>query len=204
MQLKERLIGFKLGVLAIGLVWGALQPGRVLAQQPTPAGVTATATNAGPMLTVHAGGEPQVNVRAGPGRSYDIVGTLVIGQWVPALGRTPGGDWIEISYAGAPGGIAWIYAYLTDVTGELPIVIPPSTPTPLTTPTIDPTLAAQFIEEVPPTRLPTFTPPLPLAIPTFPPEVPMRGSGGTPIGLVIAILGAIGLFGTLVSLLRRK
>jgi uncharacterized protein YraI len=203
MQRIKRLLLLVCLVLVIGWVWGKPITS-ALAQQPTATAVTATATQPGPMLTVHPGGEPQVNVRAGPGRGFDIVGSLVVGQWVPALGRTPGGDWIKIVYPTAPGGIAWVYAYLTDVNGELPIVIPPPTPTPRTTPTIDPTLAAQFIEEIPPTRLPTFTPPPPLAIPTFPPEMPMRGSGGTPIGLVIIILGAIGVLGTFISLFRRK
>jgi hypothetical protein len=187
-----------------GLGWLGIPTGRALAQEPsaTPAAATApaaTVTTAGPMLTVHPGGEPQINVRSGPGRSYDTVGILVVGQWVPALGRTPGGDWIQIAYPGAPGGVAWVYAYLTDVTGELP-----PTPTPRTTPTIDPTLAAQFVIEMPPTRLPTFTPPPPLTIPTFPPEMPTRGSGGQPIGLVIVILGTIGMLGALISLLRRR
>ena len=186
-----------------GLGWMGIQTSQVLAQEPsaTPA---ATVTKAGPMLTVHPGGEQQINVRSGPGRSYDTLGILGVGQWVPALGRTPGGDWIQIAYPGGPGGVAWVYAYLTDVTGELPIIEPPPTPTPRTTPTIDPTLAAQFIVEMPPTRLPTFTPPPPLTIPTFPPEMPMRGSGGQPIGLVIVILGAIGMMGAFISLLRRR
>jgi len=192
-----------------GLGWMGIQTERVLAQEPsaTPAAPTvpaATVTKAGPMLTVHPGGEPQINVRSGPGRNYDTVGILSLNQWVPALGRTPGGDWIQIAYPGAPGGVAWVYAYLTDVTGDLPIVEPPPTPTPRTTPTIDPTLAAQFIVQIPPTRLPTFTPPPPLTVPTFPPEMPMRGSGGQPIGLVIVILGAIGMLGAFISLLRRR
>ncbi len=200
----KRLIVFPFFLLLVGLGWEVMRPGQAAAQQPLPTAVTVTATKTGPMLTVHPGGEPQVNVRSGPGRSYDTVGSLVVGQWVPALGRTPGGDWIEIVYPSAPGGVAWVYAYLTDVNGELPIVEPPPSPTPRTTPTIDPTLAAQFIVEIPPTRIPTFTPPPPLEIPTFPPEIPMRGSGGQSIGLVIIILGAIGVFGTLISLLRRK
>jgi hypothetical protein len=193
-----------------GLGWLGNRAGQVLAQgqtTTTPAAATApvvTATTASAMLTVRPGGEPQINVRAGPGRSFDTVGTLVERQWVPAIGRTPGGDWIEIVFPSAPGGVGWVYAYLTDVNGELPIIEPPPTPTPRTTPTIDPTLAAQFIVEVPPTRLPTFTPPPPLIIPTFPPQMPMRGSGGQPIGLVIVVLGAIGLLGILVSLVRRR
>jgi len=192
-----------------GLAWMGIQTGGVLAQESsaTLAATTApaaTATKAGPMLTVHLGGEQQINLRSGPGRSYDTVGILSVGQWVPALGRTPGGDWIQVAFPGAPGGVAWVYAYLTDVTGELPIIEPPSTPTPRTTPTIDPTLAAQFIIEVPPTRLPTFTPAPPLIVPTFPPEMPMRGSGGQPIGMMIVILGTIGLLGAFISLLRRR
>jgi uncharacterized protein YraI len=187
----------------LGLV--GIHTERVLAQEPTITSVpAATATKAGPMLTVHAGGEPQINVRSGPGRGYDTIGTLVVGQWVPALGRTPGGDWIQIAYPGASGGVAWVYAYLTDVTGDLPVIEPPPTPTPFTTPTIDPTRAAQFIIDIPPTRLPTFTPSPPLIVPTFQPEIPMRGSGGQPIGLVIVVLGAIGLFGGVISLLRRR
>jgi len=200
---------FQIFLLAVGLGWAGIHTSWSLAQEPstTPAAATApaaTATKAGVMLTVHPGGEPQINVRSGPARGYDIVGTLVLKQWVPALGRTPGGDWIQIAYPGAPGGVAWVYAYLTDVTGELPIIEPPPTPTPRTTPTIDPTLAAQFIIEIPSTRLPTFTPPQPLIIPTFPPEMPVRGSGGQPIGLIVVILGAIGIVGTFFSLLKRR
>jgi hypothetical protein len=187
-------------LLALLLAWGwsVSTPQAVLAQAEP------TATHTGPMLTVHPGGEPQINLRAGPGRSYDTVGTLVVGQYVPALGRTPGGDWIQVAYAAAPNGIAWVYAYLCDITGDVPIVEPPPTPTPRTTPTINPTLAAQFILDVPPTRLPTFTPAPPLVMPTFPPQVPMTGSGGTPIGWVIVTLGTVGVFGMIVSLLRRK
>jgi uncharacterized protein YraI len=203
MQHLRWMIFAQIILLAGGLGWGMISSAQALAQQPPPA-VTATATYTGPMLTVRPGGEAQINIRSGPGRDYNVVGTLVIGQWVPALGRTPGGDWNEIAYPGAPGGVAWVYSYLTDVTGELPIIEPPPTPTPLTTPTIDPTLAAQFLVDIPPTRLPTFTPPPPLTYPTYPPEVPMRGSGGTPIGLAIAILGTIGVLGAFISLLRGK
>ncbi len=113
--------------------------------------------------------QEQVNVRAGPSTNYDIVGVLIVGQEVPALGRTVGGDWVQIAYPGVPEGVAWVYSPLVSVSSDLPIVEPPPTPTPQTTPTIDPTLAAQFINEIPPTGLPTFTPPPPLVIPTFQP-----------------------------------
>jgi len=51
-----------------------------------------------------------------------------------------------IVYLGTPGSQGWIYApYVSLTPGELPIIEPPPTPTPLYTTTIDPTLAAQFV-----------------------------------------------------------
>lgn len=177
---------------------------RALAQQPTGAIPTVTGTPSGPMLSVHPGYEEQINVRAGPGADYDAVGILVVGQWVPALGQISSRDWIEIAYPGAPDNIGWVLAAIVDVVGDVPAIDVPPSPTPRTTPTIDPTLAAQYIVEIPATRLPTYTPPNPLAIPTFPPAAPLRGRGGVPMGLVIIGLGVVGLFGALISLLRGR
>lgn len=180
-------------------------PERAQAQQPTVAIPTVTGTPPGPMITVHPGWEEQINVRAGPGADYDAVGILVIGQWVPVLGQISSGEWFKIAYPGAPDNVGWVLAALVDLKGEPPPIIDiPPTPTPRTTPTIDPTLAAQYIVEVPATRLPTFTPPNPLAIPTFQPETPSRGRSGVPMGLVIIGLGVVGLFGALISLLRGR
>jgi hypothetical protein len=179
-------------------------PGRVLAQQPTGSVPTVTGTPSGPMATVHMGSIEQINVRAGPGANFDAVGILVIGQWVPVLGQVPSHDWIEISYLGAPDDIGWVLAALVDVIGEVPDIPIPPTPTPRTTPTTDPTLAARYIVEIPATRLPTFTPPDPLTVPTFPPATSARGGGGVPMGLVIIGLGVVGLFGALISLLRGR
>jgi len=179
-------------------------PRRALAQQPTVAIPTVTGTPPGPMLTVHPGYEEQINVLAGPGADYDAVGILVIGQWAPILGQISSRDWIEIAYPGAPDDVGWVPAFLVDITGEVPLIDVPPTPTPRITPTIDPTLAAQYIVEIPATRLPTFTPPNPLDVPTLPPEVPVRGRGGVPMGLVIIGLGVVGMFGALISLLRGR
>ncbi|MDH3943235.1 MAG: hypothetical protein OEV06_03975, partial [Anaerolineae bacterium] len=114
---------------------------------------------------------------------------------------------IQIEYPGVPGGVAWVYSPLVTVSGadDLQVVPPPPTPAPLVTATIDPTLAAQFIVEVPPTRLPTFTPPPPLVIPTYTNPDPGSGLGGLPpVGFFIALFGGIGLIGTLFSLARRR
>lgn len=177
----------------------------VLEQIPTVAIPTVTGTPLGPMATVRRDtDQEQINVRAGPSGRYDIIGILIAGQQVPALGRTPGGDWIQIQYPGVPGSVGWVYSPLVSVEGNIPIVEPPPTPTPRTTATIDPTLAAQFIVDVPPTRLPTFTPPPPLVIPTFIAEATPRSAGSVPLGFVIIGLAVIGFFGTVISFLRGR
>jgi hypothetical protein len=99
--------------------------------------------------------------------------------------------------------VAWVWSDLVEVRGSLRVVEPPPTPTPAMTATIDPTLAAQFLVEVPPTRLPTFTEPPPISQPTMPVDAPIATSGRVPIGLIIIGLAVVGLFGTLVSLLSR-
>lgn len=193
-------------ILSFGFVVIQSSPGvaRALIQQPTVDIPTVTSTSSGSTVVVNPDSD-QINVRAGPSaQDYPIVGILVAGQRVPALGRSGGGDWVQIVYPGVENGIAWVYAYLVTVEGSLPIVEPPPTPTPRVTPTIDPTLAAQFIIEIPPTRLPTFTPPPPLVIPTFtqPPDV--QGTGGVPMGFIITGMGVVGLFGLIISLLRGR
>lgn len=191
------------------LCWpGLFSPGKgaVHAQQPTISIPTVTSSPSGPMIRVKSGTdvEDQINVRAGPAYEYAKVGVLVAGQWAPALGRSVGGDWILVAYPGAPEGRGWVYSPLVDVYGDLPIVEPPATPTPRTTPTIDPTLAAQFLVEVPPTRLPTYTAPPPLAIPTFDAPTTSTGAAGIPMGIIIIGLGVIGLFGTFLAVLRGR
>lgn len=174
------------------------------AQIPTVAIPTVTGTLPGAMATVLME-QDQINVRSGPSSyDYPIVGVLIAGQQVPALGRTPGGDWVQIAYPGVPGGVAWVWSALVKIDGTLPLVEPPPTPTPRTTPTVDPTLASQFLVEVPPTRLPTYTPPPPLVYPTFPPEQSTTVTGRVPMGLVIIAMGVIGLFGMMISFLRGR
>jgi uncharacterized protein YraI len=173
-----------------------------VAQQPTGSLPTVTGTPAGAYIIVNLD-QPQINLRAGPSTyKYPIIGILLAGQQAPALGRSPGGDWIQISYAGVPGSVAWVYAPLVRLSpgANLPIVEPPPTPTPASTPTIDPTLAAIFIAPETATRLPTFTPPAELVIPTFTDAAPTPR--GVPIGLLIFGFGFVGALGALISFLR--
>ncbi len=146
-----------------------------------------------------------VNVYSGPSSYlYPSVGILLLGQEVPALGISEDENWIQVYYPGVPGSVAWVYGpYVTIIkTGRLPRIPAPSTPTPLSTPTIDPTLAAAFIDPVTPTRLPTFTPPPELIVPTFLPN--LDSASRVPMGLFIIVLGFIGGFGALISFLRGR
>lgn len=196
--------GFLLVIILLGGVASVYASELGQIQIPTVSVPTVTSSPVGAFVTVTRDFD-QVNVRGGPGGdgAYPVVGVLIAGQQVPALGRSEGGLWIQIAYPGAPGGVAWIYTPLVEVSGSLPIVEPPPTPTPRTTPTIDPTLAAQFIIEIPPTHLPTFTPPPPLSIPTFSADV-VPATERVPMGLVIIGMGLIGMFGLLISLLRGR
>ena len=182
----------------------AYSPDEGLGQQPTVAVPTVTGTAIGSYIIVVSDPDEQINVRSGPGTDYPKIGVLLNRQQAPALGRLPGGTWIKITYVGAEGGVGWVYAPLTQVYGELAIVEAPPTPTPRVTPTIDPTLASQFVVDLPATRMPTFTPPPPLVIPTFPVENVSTGAAGLPMGFVISGLAILGFFGLILSLLRRR
>lgn len=185
------------------LVFNVPEPQKVAAQQPTGSVPTVTSTPSG--ATIKVTYPEQINVRSGPSSYlYTPIGLLLSGQVAPALGRSPGGDWIQIHYDGVPGNVGWVYAPLVSLSpnANLEIVEPPPTPTPATTPTIDPTLAAAFIPQFTPTRLPTFTPPGVLVIPTYESAGPR--TGGIPLGLIIVILFLIGSFGALISFLRGR
>jgi uncharacterized protein YraI len=141
-----------------------------------------------------------INIRSGPSTvNYPIVGKLFPGEVVPALGVSPKREWILVSY---PGGTGWVYASFVAISGgELQIVEPPPTPTPLATSTIDPTLAAAFNIQPTQTRMPTFTPPPPLEIPEFPDD---KGNPFRAAGIFIVGLGLLGGIGLLMSFIMRK
>ena len=163
-----------------------------LLQQPTIALPTVTGTPVGVMVVVNLDQPDQINVRSGPSVLYNQIGVLLPGQKAPALGKSAGGDWILIQYPGVPGGQGWVYAPVVSLTpGDLQIIEPPPTPTIDVTQTIDPTLAAQFIQTPIPTRLVTFTPAASLVVPTYS-DYSGSTSGVIPIGLVILILISIG------------
>ncbi len=172
------------------------------AQQPTGNIPTVTGTPLGAVITVN---NPYgANVRAGPS-SYDYVELdwLPPGATAPAIGRSPAQEWIQIIDVGVPGGVGWVYAHLVSLSpGFLPIVEPPPTATPRTTPTINPTYVAAFQLQMTPTRLSTFTPPPPLATLSF------ASSEATmshiPMGFIILGLALVGVLGAVISFLRGR
>ncbi|RME50454.1 MAG: SH3 domain-containing protein [Caldilineae bacterium] len=85
-----------------------------------------------------------MNVRAGPGTNYPIVGSLESGAQARITGKNPQGDWWEVEMTnGAPG---WVYGPLVETSGATDGVAvaaaiptpPPATPTPIPAPTDTP------------------------------------------------------------------
>ncbi len=202
---KKSLTAFFILIFCVGwLVLKYPAQNSVHAQQPTGSVPTVTGTPTGMIVRVNQDLDV-INVYAGPSSFlYPSVGVVLKGQEIPALGISTDNNWIQIYYPGVPNSIAWVFGpYVTIIkTGRLPRVPDPDTPTPLSTPTIDPTLVAAFIDPVTPTRLPTFTPPPELIIPTFLPA--LQDTNRIPAGLLIMALGFLGGFGALISFLRGR
>jgi uncharacterized protein YraI len=104
---------------------------------PTPAGPTGRVIQ-------------RLNVRSGPGTTFNSIGILEPGISVFLKGKNTTASWLQIDYPSGPGGTGWVTAQyiLTDSAGDLPVlddsgnvVTPiavgtPSGPVPAPTPTI--------------------------------------------------------------------
>ena len=121
---------------------------------PTP---TPTATSASPTVSITR----VMNVRAGPGTNYPVVGQASPGDQFPISGKNPAGGWWQIIYSGQ---YAWVYSPLVTATYPELVQVAPVIPTP------------------PPTPIPTATPIPPTPIPPTPvpqaPSDPCAGIGG--------------------------
>ncbi len=99
------------------------------APRPKPAAAaittaTAPATLAGTVTTANQG----LNVRAGPGLDYPIIGVAAPGQVLTLIGRNAAGDWLQIRPTNAAG-IGWVAAAFVatdDDPSRLPISEAPS------------------------------------------------------------------------------
>ncbi len=173
------------------------------AQQPTGSIPTVTGTPSGAIVSVDLS-IPYVSVYAGPSTfKYPAIGILIAGQFAPALGYSEDRNWLQIYYPGVPDSVAWVYGPYVKMEkmGDLPVLPLPSTPTPVSTPQINPTLEAAYIVPVTASRLPTFTEPPPLDVPAF---TDQTKNTDVPIGLLIFGLGFIGLLGVILSFLRGR
>ncbi|OQA37598.1 MAG: translocation protein TolB [Chloroflexi bacterium ADurb.Bin325] len=84
--------------------------------------------------TVNSGTQ-RLNVRAGPGTTYGVVGSLTSGNRVTATARNAAGDWLRIAAANLPGGAGWVSAAYLTVQGsaaDLPVAadVQPATSAP--------------------------------------------------------------------------
>ncbi|BCX02137.1 MAG: hypothetical protein KatS3mg053_0075 [Candidatus Roseilinea sp.] len=91
-------------------------------------------------------GQDFANVRTGPDTAFQKVGELrATGVNAAAVkGKSANGQWWQIEFAGAPGGVAWVFSQLVDLTGDaatIPVAAAPALPT-AAAPTAGPTPAA--------------------------------------------------------------
>ena len=95
---------------------------------------TLTFTPPPPMVSVSL----ETNCRKGPGKVFESVGVLHVGETTQVVGQDGYGDnWI-VRNPDVPGGTCWLWSKYATVTGDwqsLPVIASPPTPTPLPTPT---------------------------------------------------------------------
>lgn len=73
------------------------------------------------------------NCRTGPGKIYDYVGALLVGETTEVIARDPTGQYWYVQNPDQPGGFCWLwgqYATVSGNTSALPIYTPPPSPTP--------------------------------------------------------------------------
>ena len=137
-----------------GYAWVAAQFVQIPAGTQVP--VQATPTPTGPVGRVLQ----RLNVRSGPGMSFDSLGMLSPETVVSLTGRNSSASWFQIYYPAGPGGHAWVTAqYIqTDATG-LPVLDDYGTPAisgtagPVSTPsTPTPTIGPAFADADSPTN----------------------------------------------------
>lgn len=94
-----------------------------------------TATPVVPLIGVSVA----TNCRVGPGRIYDRVGALLVGQFAEVVGRNNAGNYWYIRNPSRSTDYCWLWGEYATVSGNvaaLPVYTPPPTPTPM--PDFDP------------------------------------------------------------------
>ena len=91
--------------------------------------VLLTSTPSVPLISVSVA----TNCRIGPGRAYDRVGALLVGEVAEVFGMNPTGTYWYIRNPNSSTGFCWLwgeYATLSGNPAALPVYTPPPTPTP--------------------------------------------------------------------------
>jgi hypothetical protein len=94
---------------------------------PTP---VLTSTPSIPLISVSV----DTNCRVGPGKIYDLLGGLLVGETAEVYAKNPGGDYWYIRNPDNSNSFCWVwgqYATLVGNTTILPVYTPPPTPTPV-------------------------------------------------------------------------
>jgi len=94
---------------------------------PTP---VFTTTPLVPMISVSVA----TNCRTGPGKVYDRVGALLVGEFAEVVGRDPTGAYWYIRNPDSSSGFCWLWGEYATLAGNyfaLPVFTPPPTPTPV-------------------------------------------------------------------------
>ncbi len=109
--------------------------------------LTPTLAPAAPMVSVSM----DTNCRTGPGKVYDMTGSLLVGQSAEIVGREAGNQYWVIRDPKNPGNICWLWGYYATVTGDtskLPVITPPPTPTPAFTDTPTTAFSVSYIDVI--------------------------------------------------------
>ncbi|MEW6029882.1 MAG: hypothetical protein ACOYZ8_07030 [Chloroflexota bacterium] len=88
-----------------------------------------TSTPSIPMISVSVA----TNCRYGPGKVYDYLGALLVGETTEVVARSADGNYWYVRNPDQPGGYCWLWNEYATVTGNwaaLPIYTPPPSPTP--------------------------------------------------------------------------
>jgi hypothetical protein len=120
--------------LAMGLTPAALPPTATdtpsITDTPSPTATpTFTSTPEPPLVY----GSVDTNCRVGPGKIYDWVGALMVGETTEVIGRVSDNEYYYVRNPDVPGGFCWLWANYASTTGNvtvLPVFTPPPTPTP--------------------------------------------------------------------------
>lgn len=94
-----------------------------------------------------------MNVRAGPGTAYPIVGAMNTGEQNEIIGKNPQGDWWQVSLPNGQAG--WVYGPLIQTSGDTAAIavaanIPEPPPTPTPAPVVEAPPAEEPAAEAPP------------------------------------------------------